>query len=404
MSSISRIIYYGLIFSFIISTIWTGQGIMKAKAGAYLTWLSFTNSGFEAGDNVGWLDYTQTGANPETACTDCIVSSSTPGMCINSGGWGAWLGGLADQTDRIWQGTFTIPDAFNVSLYYAFYLDGNDTDGGDYLEVNAYEHGVGTPEEQMKYELLNYQMNRFELGTLDLSYMAGKSVDIEFKQVNDDDLNYGSAFIDDVGILVTYNDTGKPTGSIRINNNVPRTKSRAVALKMSATDTISGVRYMRFSNNNKIWSGWYDYASSKSWDLSDTTFGGNSANGTKRVYVQFRDWSGVNSNVYSDTIVFDNTGPSGTININKKAKSTRKKSVILYLRATDLSGVSKMRFSNNGTRWSTWINYAAKKTKWDITKNTYGGSKKKGKKYVWVQYKDVLGNISAKKRDSITYR
>lgn len=100
----------------------------------------------------------------------------------------------------------------------------------------------------------------------------------------------------------------------------------------------------------------------------------------------------------------DTTKPTGSIRINNNRKSTKKSKVTLNLSASDnASGVAYMRFSNNGKKWSKWYSYATTK-KWYITKKAYGGSARKGKKYVYVQYRDGMGNISKKYRDSITYK
>lgn len=55
---------------------------------------------------------------------------------------------------------------------------------------------------------------------------------------------------------------------------------------------------MRFSDNGTDWTSWETYSTSKNWTLS-------SGDGTKTVYVQFKDTAGWGSSSYSDTIRLD---------------------------------------------------------------------------------------------------
>ena len=81
------------------------------------------------------------------------------------------------------------------------------------------------------------------------------------------------------------------------------------------------------------------------------------------------------------------------------------KYVKLYLSATDVgSGRYQMKFSNNGTKWTSWKTYKASYSSWNMTNSTYGGTTTKGTKRVYVQYKDKVGNISSKYSDTITYK
>ena len=102
-------------------------------------------------------------------------------------------------------------------------------------------------------------------------------------------------------------------------------------------------------------------------------------------------------------IKFDPTRPTGSIKINNGAYSTRSRYVTLYLKATDTggSGVKYMQFSNNGKKWSGWKTYKTKYKNWNMASKKYGGSKKKGTKKVYVQFRDRAGNISKKYYDTI---
>ncbi len=103
---------------------------------------------------------------------------------------------------------------------------------------------------------------------------------------------------------VTYDATA-PTGSININSGATGTTSPNVTLNLSATDNVSGVYQMRFSNDNATWSAWEAYATSRSWTLS-------AGDGTKTVYARFRDYNLNVSATYSKSIALDSTAPSAT--------------------------------------------------------------------------------------------
>jgi len=95
------------------------------------------------------------------------------------------------------------------------------------------------------------------------------------------------------------------------------------------------------------------------------------------------------------TLTFqDITPPTGSIVINGGAPRTLTTSVTLSLSASDTgSGVSQMRFSNDGSTWSSWEAYGASKP-WTLTPGI-------GTKTVYVQYQDSAGNSSGSFSDTI---
>jgi hypothetical protein len=191
-------------------------------------------------------------------------------------------------------------------------------------------------------------------------------------------------------------DTTPPAGSIQINGGAAYTTSTSVTLNLSASDGTSGVNQMRFQNSGGSWSAWEAYATSKAWTLV-------AGDGTKTVYAQFRDNAGNVSAQYSDSIVLDTTKPTGSIQINGGAAKTPSLIVTLNLNASDAtSGVTQMRFSNNGSVWSPWEGYSSIKTNWNLS--SYGGSIAQGTKITYAQFRDAAGWISLSYSDTIVYQ
>ena len=97
-------------------------------------------------------------------------------------------------------------------------------------------------------------------------------------------------------------DKTSPTGTITTTQTT--TSSNTITLRLSASDTASGVTQMRFSNDGSSWSSWEQYATTKTWVLP-------SGDGQKTVYVQFIDNAGLTS-TYSCTITLDTPEPTPT--------------------------------------------------------------------------------------------
>ncbi len=90
----------------------------------------------------------------------------------------------------------------------------------------------------------------------------------------------------------------------------------------------------------------------------------------------------------------DNVAPSGSVSINAGATYTTSTSAALALSATDGgSGIAQMRFSIDGTNWSSWEQYGATKSL------TLAGPD--GTKTVYVQFADTIGNQSGSFTDTI---
>ena len=114
---------------------------------------------------------------------------------------------------------------------------------------------------------------------------------------------------------ISLYDVVAPTGSISINDGAASTSNTGVSLTLNATD-LSGVASMRFSNDNSTWSAWESYASSRSWTLT-------AGDGTKTVYVQYRDTTGMTSSSFSDSITLEGYQAPATLSFVWPAAETR---------------------------------------------------------------------------------
>ena len=114
------------------------------------------------------------------------------------------------------------------------------------------------------------------------------------------DTSGNTALAANINVIV---DNQAPTGTIVIDGGATVTNSTTAVLTLTATDALSTVTQMRFSNTGSSFSAAEAYAPTKSWKLA-------SGAGTKTVYVQFKDSAGNWSGSLSGTIILDTTAPT----------------------------------------------------------------------------------------------
>jgi|GEM_PF-2920150 len=188
--------------------------------------------------------------------------------------------------------------------------------------------------------------------------------------------------------ITVLRDRTAPTGSLNINSGALYAASATVTLNLSGSDSGSKVGTMSFSTDGANWTAPIAYATSK-------TFTFPAGDGRKTVYVKYYDKAGNVSAVYSKSIILDTLPPSGTIKVNNGAQFINKTAVMLNLSAIDAgSGLSKMRFSSNGTTWSTAETYAATKA-WTFAAGD-------GNKTVYVKFLDRSGKWSTPVSTTVT--
>lgn len=137
-------------------------------------------------------------------------------------------------------------------------------------------------------------------------------------------------------LMYQWPDTTPPTGSISIAGGASYTNSLSVTLTLFAEDA-SGVTKMRFSHDNITWTPWETYFTSKTWVLT-------TGDGTKTVYVQYRDKAGLISPSYQDTIILDATKPTA----NAGTDQTVNEDILITFDAsasTDENGIATYTWS-----------------------------------------------------------
>ncbi|MCK4445178.1 MAG: Ig-like domain-containing protein, partial [Thermoplasmata archaeon] len=98
-------------------------------------------------------------------------------------------------------------------------------------------------------------------------------------------------------------DATPPTGTISINDGDELTNSISVSLKLTYSDSLSGVSQIRFSNDD-VWDAvpWESPSLTRAWTLS-------TGQGTKTVHYRVIDDAGLESVSFSDEIELDQTPP-----------------------------------------------------------------------------------------------
>jgi len=193
--------------------------------------------------------------------------------------------------------------------------------------------------------------------------------------------SYGDTFASATATASQTVDVDPPTGTVAIAGGAPYTSTRDVSVTLSASDALSGVAQMRVRIAGDAWPAWTAYATSVALTLPV-------GEGTKTVEAEFKDGAGNVSQTASDTIVYDATPPSGSVQVGLGTGYVNSESVTLTSAATDAtSGVAESRFSNDGVNWGGWGAYAVTSA-WTLVAGD-------GTRTVYAQYKDGAGNVSS---------
>ncbi len=164
-------------------------------------------------------------------------------------------------------------------------------------------------------------------------------------------------------------DTFPPEGSISINSGVSYTNSTSVTLTLSATDAtgVTGYYYSESSSTPSASdSGWTSVSSTTSYSES-VSYTLSSDDGSKTIYVWYRDAAGNVSSTASDSITRDTTAPTVSITspTSDATYSTTSSTISLSGSASDsTSGVYSVTWSNNATGSS---GMASGTTSWTVS-------------------------------------
>ena len=192
-------------------------------------------------------------------------------------------------------------------------------------------------------------------------------------------------------------ETTAPTaGTLNINSGAAYTNSATVTLSLSATDNI-GVTGYYVSNSSTTpsasSSGWTSIISTASYveDVSYTLIGGD---GSKTVYVWYKDAAGNISSAVNDSITLDTTVPTVTITspTSSSTHATTSSTVSLGGSASDsTSGITSVTWSNDVGGSGT----ASGTTSWSVSSISLSS----GSNVITVTVTDGAGNTGT---DTIT--
>lgn len=121
----------------------------------------------------------------------------------------------------------------------------------------------------------------------------------------------------------------------------------------------------------------------------------SSNEGTKTLYVKFKNSANEESEAKYDQILLVENEPSLTgIAINNGSASTTIRNVQVYLQGISGLGVKQVRLSNDGTTWGSWVTYLGSPLSHTLTETN-------GTKTVYLQIKNIAGTQATTYNDTI---
>ena len=205
---------------------------------------------------------------------------------------------------------------------------------------------------------------------------------------------------------IIYDVTAPASTSLSIDTGNVYTNSQNVTLSLTASDAVGVTGH--YSSESATTpdlsdSGWTSVSSATAYS-GTANFTMSSGEGTKTVYAWFRDFAGNISVANNDTIILDQTAPTGSVSINSGASSTTSSSVTLTLTATDGIGVTGYYVSNSSSTPSLsdsgWTTVSSTTNYSGSVSFTLAGNCETNYVYVW--FRDAAGNVSSQNSDSIT--
>lgn len=174
----------------------------------------------------------------------------------------------------------------------------------------------------------------------------------------------------------------QPSGAITLEGGAPRTASTVVQATFTR-DSASTSQLMVSTDPAFAGASWQAFVSTLTVVLP-------SGDGSKTVYVRFRDGAGNESLSQSASIILDTTGPQGvSITVNAGAAWTNEPSVTLELSgggdAVEMQLANRLDFAG-GSGWVPFDPGVA----WSLDVSVFGD----GQRDIYAQFRDELGNLS----------
>lgn len=199
-------------------------------------------------------------------------------------------------------------------------------------------------------------------------------------------------------------DTVAPTGNtIDINGSALLTTDTTLTLATASTDT-NTVAQMKVSCNGSTYAPAEAYVTTKSLNLAvNLAFGCTTTDGTKTVYVQYKDLAGNWSTAVSDTITLDATVAAPTVAVTDTDNTTpsgytKNTAVTVTLTGLDSDTTHYYASETNTLGTPTWVSITDPASV--SFAHTLTSSAGAHHLYVWV--KDAAGNISTNGSQTIT--
>jgi hypothetical protein len=176
------------------------------------------------------------------------------------------------------------------------------------------------------------------------------------------------------------NDSVAPLGTVTINSNATYTSSLGVTLTLTGTDSAGVTGYFPSEGSTTPYAtqtGWISIATTTVYS-SDVPFTLTPTDGTKNVYVWFKDMANNIGTLTTDSIILDTTFPTNTIltpastyrynvyGTTTKAYGTTGTSIAITGSSTDLNDVKQVRWTNSAT---TTTGLAVGTTTYSLTLN-----------------------------------
>lgn len=189
-------------------------------------------------------------------------------------------------------------------------------------------------------------------------------------------------------------DSTPPTGSVTVAGGAAATGSTSVSVATPATDAGSAVSRVEISNDASMsGSTLLPYTTPLSWTLP----GGD---GTKTVYVRWRDTVGNWSAIASDSISLDTVALPGTVSIAGGAAEVSGTAVQVSVSEPEPGNITAVRLSNTGTTTAGLLDGGttfalAGSIPWNLASGADGA------RTVYAQWQDGLGHWSEVRSDDI---